>query len=299
MSWVSGQSVVTAGDLVQLLGARNKSFLLKVVNGGTFQSHRGVIEHDQIIGKPWGSKVATHIGRPFFILQPSLASVLNELPRTTQILYPKDIGYALLQMGIGEGERVIEAGTGSGAMTSALAFMVGMTGRVYSYDVREDIQALARKNLQQLELDSRVDFKIRDIADGFDETNVDAFFLDVQSPSEYMQQVRTALSPGGFFGSLVPTMNQVTRLLDALRQFNFAFIDICEILIRFYKAETERFRPVDRMIAHTGFLVFARKVMVSSEDDKKSLVEIDPSQPHVLRLEQKQHTGVESFGNED
>jgi len=283
MTWNSTGPIVLPGDLVEMVGPKHKSFLIRVESDGLFQTHRGVIPHNEIIGREWGSRIESHLGKPFFILQPSLASVLKELPRSTQILYPKEIGYALISMGIEEGQRVVEAGTGSGAMTCALAFAVGDTGRVYSYELRQDAQIIARKNISRLGLEGRVEFKLRDIAEGFDEENADAFFLDVQSPCDYIQQVRAVLKPGGFFGSIIPTMNQVTRLLTALRQNDFAFIDICEILVRFYKAETERFRPVDRMIAHTGFLLFARKVQLRDDFDRKSLVEIDSSQPHILK----------------
>ncbi|HMN12207.1 MAG TPA: tRNA (adenine-N1)-methyltransferase [Bellilinea sp.] len=293
MTWNSQGDCVVDGDLVEMVGSKHKSFLIRAAEGEEFQTHRGVIKHSEIIGKEWGTRIVTHLGKPFFILQPSLASILKELPRTTQILYPKEIGYALVAMGIGQGQRVIEAGTGSGSMTCALAFAVGDEGKVFSYELRPDIQALAKKNLSRLGLEHRVEFKVRDIAEGFDETNVDAFFLDVQSPCDYMEQVRAALKPGGFFGSIIPTMNQVTRLLTALRQNDFAFIDICEILMRFYKAETERFRPVDRMIAHTGFLLFARKVQIQTDEDMKFLYEVDGSQPHVLRQQNKTQVNEE------
>ena len=248
------------GDLAQLVGLTHKHFIFILQGGGDFQSHRGVIKHDDLIGKPWGSQVFSHTGAPFFLLQPSLSDVLNELPRNTQILYPKDIGYILIQMGISEGQTVLEAGTGSGSMTISLATAVGSPGRVVSYEHKPDTQNLARKNLERIGLASRVDFKLRDIQEGFDETEADAFFLDVQNPYEYISQVRAALKPGGFFGSLMPTYNQVEKVLYALKQNNFAFVEVCELLLRYYKTNPARLRPTDRMVAHTGFLVFARKI---------------------------------------
>lgn len=239
------------------------------------ESHRGVIKHDDLIGKAWGTRVTSHLGNPFFILQPALGDLLKEMPRTTQIMYPKEIGFTLVTMGIGEGQLVVEAGTGSGALTCALAFAVGNTGRVISYESRADMQALAMKNLNRLGLIDRVEFKLRDIGEGFDETGVDALFLDVQNPYDYIAQVKTALKFGGFFGSILPTANQVSKLVLALRQNNFAFIDICEILLRYYKAEPERFRPVDRMIAHTGYLLFARPVLIDQAEDEATLLAIE------------------------
>jgi tRNA (adenine57-N1/adenine58-N1)-methyltransferase len=207
------------------------------------------------------------------MLQPSLADLLLDLKRSTQIMYPKDIGFILTSMSIGPGQRVMEAGTGSGSMTIALAYAVGPQGQVISYEVRPDMQNLARKNLERLGLDGRVEFKLRDIGEGLDETDVDAFFLDVPNPYDYIAQVRATLKPGGFFCGLVPTFNQVTQLLQALRQGRFAFIEVCEILLRYYKPEPTRLRPTDRMVAHTGFLTFGRRIEPSEDERAKDLLE--------------------------
>jgi tRNA (adenine57-N1/adenine58-N1)-methyltransferase len=249
-----------AGDIAQLVGLRHKNFIITLKEGARLETHRGILQHDDLIGKPWGTQVFSHIGSPFFLLQPSLADLLNDLPRNTQILYPKDIGFILITMGIGPGKKVIEAGTGSGSMTIALAYNVSAEGQVISYEVRPDMQNLAKKNLERVGLASRVDFKLRDIAEGFDETDADAFFLDVPNPYDYISQVRLALKPGGFFCSLIPTVNQVEQLLIALRRGQFAFIEVCEVLVRYYKPEPTRLRPTDRMVAHTGFLIFARRI---------------------------------------
>lgn len=257
------------GDLAQLVGLTHKHFIFILKSDGEFQSHRGVLKHDDLIGKPWGSQVFSHTGAPFFLLQPSIADLLNDLPRNTQILYPKDIGYILIQMGISEGQTVMEAGTGSGSMTIALANAIGPQGRVISYEHKPDTQNLARKNLERVGLASRVDFKLRDIQEGFDETDADAFFLDVQNPFDYIPQVRDALKSGGFFCTLIPTVNQVEKVLLALRKNHFAFVEVCELLLRYYKTNPNRLRPTDRMVAHTGFLVFARKIEPSLMDDPR------------------------------
>lgn len=265
MPWNLNTTHAQAGDLVQLVGLRHKHFIFTLQPGGTLQTHRGILQHDDLIGLPWGSQVFSHLGSPFFLLQPMLGDILNELPRNTQILYPKEIGFILVTMGIGNGQRVIEAGTGSGAMTTALAFAVGPEGRVYSYERRPEMQNLARKNLARLGLDGRVTFKLKDIAEGLEETNADAFFLDVPAPHEYIAPVRAALKPGGFFCSIVPTVNQAEKLLYALRRHQFAFLEMCEVLLRYYKPEPMRLRPTDRMVAHTGFLIFARRVEPSND----------------------------------
>ena len=261
-----------AGDIAQLVGLRHKNFIITLKEGARLETHRGILQHDDLIGKPWGTQVFSHMGSPFFLLQPSLADLLNDLPRNTQILYPKDIGFILVTMGIGPGKKVIEAGTGSGSMTIALAHNVGAEGQVISYEVRPDMQNLAKKNLERVGLAVRVDFKLRDIAEGLDETDADAFFLDVPNPYDYISQVRAALKPGGFFCSLIPTVNQVELLLTALRRERFAFIEVCEVLVRYYKPEPTRLRPTDRMVAHTGFLVFARRIELTEDKRGTELV---------------------------
>ena len=209
------------GDLVQLVGLRHKSFIFTLSEDKELHTHRGIIKHNEINGLLYGSKLLSHNGSPFFLLQPSLADILVDLKRITQILYPKDIGYLLFQMGVGEGQQIIEARTGSGAMTIALAYSVGPSGRIFSYDQKKEFQNLAKKNLSLVGLEDRVDFKLRDIQEGFDEKNVDAIFLDVNNPYDYIEQAKQALKPGGFFGSLVPTTNQVSRLLHQLRLNQF------------------------------------------------------------------------------
>ncbi len=261
------------GDLAQLVGLRHKHFILNLQAGAKFETHRGILQHDDLIGKAWGSQVFSHLGSPFFLLQPSLGDLLTNLPRTTQIMYPKDIGFILVTMGVGPGQTVMEAGSGSGSMTTALAYAVGREGRVISYEVRPDMQNLAKKNLNRFGLASRVDFKLRDIVEGFDETDADSFFLDVPNPYDYVQQVRAALKPGGFLCCLIPTFNQVEKTLQALRQSNFAFLEVCELLLRYYKPEPTRLRPTDRMVAHTGFLIFARKIEPSEDPRAKELNE--------------------------
>ena len=273
MSFTIPSSNAGDGDVAELVGLRHKHFILTLKAGAKFETHRGILLHDDLIGKPWGTQVFSHIGSPFFLLQPSLADLLNDLPRSSQILYPKDIGFILVTMGVGPGKKVIEAGTGSGSMTIALAYAVSSEGRVISYEVRPDMQNLAKKNLERVGLASRVDFKLRDLQEGCDETEGDAFFLDLPNPFDYIPQVRAALKPGGFVCSLLPTVNQVEQLLVALRRERFAFIEVCEILVRYYKAEPTRLRPTDRMVAHTGYLIFGRRIEPSIDPRGKELSE--------------------------
>jgi tRNA (adenine57-N1/adenine58-N1)-methyltransferase catalytic subunit len=262
LTWNLHGTHADEGDLVQLAGLKHRHFIFELRAGAKLQTHRGVVLHDDLIGKLWGSQIFSHLGHSFFLLQPALGDLLKDTPRNTQILYPKEIGFILVSMGIGPGQHVLEAGTGSGALTRALAFAVGNEGRITSYEVKPEIQKMAINNLKKLGLTDRVVFRQRDIGEGFDETGVDALFLDVQNPNDYIGQVRAALKPGGFFGCILPTTNQVSRVLAALRQHEFAFTEVLEIMLRYYRTEPERLRPTDRMIAHTGFLVFSRPVLL-------------------------------------
>jgi len=249
------------GDLVLLISQDRKQFIVRLQAGGQLQTHRGCINHDDLLSQPLGREIRSHVDYPFVILEPSTCDLISELKRTTQIMYPKDIGYVLIKLNVTPGSRVIEAGTGSGGLTLALARVLGPAGRLYSYEVRPDVLRLAQKNLGSMGLSDRVELKLRDIADGFDETDVDALFLDVRDPGPYLPQALAALKDGGFFGAILPTTNQVSDLLEAMEaQHNLGQIEVEEIVVRPYKAVPARLRPVDRMIAHTGYLVFARKV---------------------------------------
>ena len=253
--------VAKEDDLVLLIGQDRKEFVLRLRISEQLQTHRGCIDHDDLLGQPLGREIRSHLGYPFVVLEPSTCDLVRLIKRTTQIMYPKDIGYILLKLSVMSGARVIEAGTGSGGLTLALARAVGLEGRVYSYEVRSDILRLAEENLEALGLTDSVEFKLRDVEAGFDETDADALFLDVRRPWAYLPQVTNALKDSGFFGSIVPTTNQVTELVRSMEALQtFGHIEVEEISLRPYKAVPNRLRPIDRMVAHTGYLIFARKV---------------------------------------
>lgn len=261
MNWCSKSELASDGDLIALASAKNKYFIFRLEQGGEFQTHRGVIKHDDLVGKPWGSQIMSHKGSPFYLIQPGIYEILSTTKRNTQIMYPKDIGFILMKMNIVPGTIVVEAGTGSGGFTQVLALMVGEKGHVYSYEKRDEMQNLARKNLKRLDLLDQVTLYNRSIEDGFEQEGVDVVFLDLPNPYDYLRQVKKALRPGGYFGTLLPTTNQITKLLQEMRRNDFDFVDVCEIMLRFYQAEETKFRPVDRMVAHTGYLIFGRPMM--------------------------------------
>lgn len=275
------KNIAHSGELIQLVSPTNKSYLFRLTQGGQLQTHRGVVYHDDLIDKPFGTTISSHIGSTYILLQPTLGDLLLQIPRNTQIMYPKDIGYIMVKMGIGPGQHVVEAGTGSGAFTIALAWYVGPQGIVTTYESRDEMQTLARKNLSRLSLEGRVEFKKKDIIDGFDENDIDAIFLDLPNPNDYLAQVRKSLKSGGSFGCILPTTNQVSKLLIALHQNGFGFVEVCEIILRFYKPSFDRLRPTDRMVAHTGYLIFGRSIQIDID-------QINETQP-IEKKEEDHH----------
>jgi tRNA (adenine57-N1/adenine58-N1)-methyltransferase len=259
--------VAQEGDLVFLFSQDYKTFQVTLQPGARMHTHRGIVDHDDLIGRPLGRKIRSSLGHTFWVMIPSTYDLIRQARRTTQIMFPKDIGYLLLRLDVHPGARVIEAGTGSGGLTIALARAVQPGGRVYSYEHRADIQEVAYGNLERLGLLPWVDLVLRDIAEGFAQADMDALFLDVREPWEYLAQAHAALKGGGFFGAIVPTTNQVSHLLNDLRQSGYAGLEVEELILRPYKAIPARLRPMDRIIAHTGYLVFARKVLEADGED--------------------------------
>ena len=259
-------SAAQENDTVLLIAGDGRRYFFRLRAGDRFHTHKGVIAHDDLIGQPLGRQIRSHLNFPFVVLRPSIFDLLMNLKRVSQIIYPKEIGPILLRLDVTSGRRIIEAGTGSGALTMALAYGVQLHGKVYSYEAREDMINVARKNLAVAGLLEYVQLKQRDIAEGFDETDVDALFLDVREPWDYLEQVLAALRDGGFFGALVPTTNQVSWLLAAMERHPFSSIEVLETLERRYKPVPARLRPQDVMVGHTGYLVFARKIAMLAAD---------------------------------
>jgi tRNA (adenine57-N1/adenine58-N1)-methyltransferase len=270
-------------DLALIVDARGKAHLVKVHAGQKFETHHGFILYDAMIGKPWGSVIHSSLGHPYLVVQPSTADLIKHIKRSSQVIYPKDSAYILMRMNARPGARILESGCGSGGLTLALATAVMPTGHVYSQEIREDFIALTRRNMERVGLDPYVTFIHADSTQGFKvDEQVDAVFLDMPAPETCVSQAREVLKDGGFFGSLVPTTNQVTNLLRALERADFGLIDVEEILTRRYKPVADRLRPQDRMIAHTGYLIFARAIVKSHDmtitDDRDDEEEVFPGE---------------------
>ncbi len=251
---------IEKGDLIMLYTPEGDHYLLRA-EAKVFHTHRDSVSLEAFWGKPYGSLVVGKNGTPFYAVRPTLHDHLLKLRRATQIIYPKEIGLILLKLDVRPGKTVVECGTGSGALTMALAAAVGPQGRVITYEREERFQKLARENLERAGLAERVIFK-GEVTEEFEEKETaDALFLDVREPWELLPAAWKALKGGAPLGALVPTTNQVCRLLEALNTHPFVGIEVQEILQRFYKVNPERLRPEDRMVAHTGYLIFARKVL--------------------------------------
>lgn len=251
---------VTAGDVALFVSTDRKNYVRTISGDGSLDTHLGKIAYANLIGLDYGIQIQTHRGNSFFLLQPSFEDLLAHGRHETTIIQPKDLGYIAVKMNIQAGTRVVEAGTGSGGLTTWLAMVVGDGGHVYSYDRKAANIEVARRNLTRAGVAGRVTFQTRDIAEGVDQTDADAVFLDVTTPQDYLEVARAALIGGGHLGALVPTMNQVIDLVTALYAGAWFRVEVEEILMRSYKVVPARVRPEDRMIGHTGYLIFARAV---------------------------------------
>jgi len=252
--------MLSAGDLVFLWSpAKGDSFLVRLSPGATQGSHLGQMKHDDIAALDYGDVVLTNKREPFFILRPPLGEYTRRIKRQTQVIFPKDSGFIIQHLNFRPGSTVVECGTGSGGLTSVFAHFVGDNGRVVSYDRREEFSRLAESNVERWGVRHRVEFKVRDMKEGFDERGADAVFLDVQNPWDFIGVAHEALAWGHHIGILVPTFNQIEKTLDALYEKKFVDVQVLELLMRYLKTDPRRIRPDDTMTAHTGFLIFAAK----------------------------------------
>jgi tRNA (adenine57-N1/adenine58-N1)-methyltransferase len=253
------------GDYVLLYLKQRKTFMVKVEAGKSFHTHKGYIKLDDLIGREYGCPIASNLGFEFVALKPLLRDYIMKSARQTQITYPKDISLIVMFSGIGPGSRVVEAGTGTGALTMALAFYVKPRGKIYSYEVREEFLEVAKKNLKRAGLEGKVELKIKDISAGIDEVEVDAVILDLATPWLVAPHAYKALKPSGTIVSFSPTIDQVVNMAEALNDHGFIDTETIECLMRGMQVERGKTRPQTLMTAHTGYIVFARKAARTKE----------------------------------
>jgi tRNA (adenine57-N1/adenine58-N1)-methyltransferase len=257
---------LAAGDQVLLIDTKGRRYLVRLAPGGEFHSHAGVLAHDKVIGLIEGSRVATTRGQRFRVLRPTLSDFVLSMPRGAQVIYPKDLGPLLLLADLGPGQRVLESGIGSGALSmTMLRAGVAITG----YELREDFAARARQNVVAFLGESVLDryhLHIRDAYDGIDEADLDRVVLDLPEPWRVVPHAATALRPGGILVAYTPSVAQVMQLRAALDAGPWAEAGTLEVLNRTWHVEGAAVRPDHRMVAHTGFLTRAR--LVRDDDDR-------------------------------
>jgi len=255
------QAVINEGDDVLLYLNRKRTYLVKVEKGKNFHTHKGFLQLDQLIGKPYGTRVLSNTGTEFVILKPQLSDFIFKSQRKTQITYPKDVALIVMFSGVGSGSKVVEAGTGTGALTTALAHYVKPDGRVYSYEIRPEFIQTAMKNLKRANLLDYVELKNKDITQSIDETDVDAVVLDLATPWLVIPQAYSALTGSGALVSFSPTIDQVVKTVEALQQNNFIDVETIECIMRRMQTERGKTRPETLMTGHTGYITFARKAL--------------------------------------
>jgi tRNA (adenine57-N1/adenine58-N1)-methyltransferase len=236
--------------------------MIKMQAGQTFHTHKGYLKLDELIGKEYGEPIKSSMGIYFTTLKPSLTDYIMKSSRNTQIIYPKDAALIVMFSGIGPGSRVIESGTGTGSLTTALAHYVGSTGKVYTYELRSEFQKNAAKNLERSKLISHVEMKSGDVTLGYEERDVDAVILDLAVPWLVVPHAYTALKPSGILVSFSPTIDQVVKTTEALRENGFVFIETIECLMRTMQVERGKTRPNTMMTGHTGYITHARKIIM-------------------------------------
>lgn len=245
-----------AGERVLFVDAKDRRNLVRLVAGGRFHSHAGVVELDQLIGGPEGVEVRSERGARFLVLRPTLADVVLGMPRGAQVVYPKDLGAILLLADVFPGARVLEAGVGSGALSMAL---LRAGADVVGYELREDFAATARRNVTEaLGPESAYRIELRDVYDGIAETGLDAVVLDLPEPWQVVPHAAEALSPGGVLVCYLPSILQVAALRDQLSGSPFGLAETVEVLQRSWHVAGRAVRPAHRMVGHTGFLTVAR-----------------------------------------
>lgn len=257
-----------AGDRVLLIDERGRRFMVRLQPGGTFHFHAGLVPHDLILGEEEGTQVHSTQGATLTCLRPTMADFILKMPRGAQVIYPKDVGAIVVEADVGPGTRVLEAGTGSGALTLALCRAAGPEGRVVSYELRQDFHDKAIENVEAffgkvppwLELRHGDVREVSDTGETFDRA-----VLDLPEPWGVLDAVTGALHPGGIVCTYLPTTNQVQQAVLALEAAGFSEVVTLEVLHRTWHVTPRSVRPDHRMVAHTGFITVGRRGPAPSE----------------------------------
>jgi len=249
---------IKEGDPVVIRIDPKRVYLVKALPQRTLHTDKGFIRLADVIGKEYGSSVQTSKGAKAIILRPTPFDIYFGLNRPSQVLYPKDIAYMIYSSGIRAGSKVLEAGTGSGFLALTLAYFLNNTGKVISYDVRKDMQEAARKNAEMLGF-TNMEFRLKDVREGFDEEEADAVFLDMPDPWNALRAAHNALKPSASLVVFVPTVNQVEKVALALQANGFTDVHAEELILREYQVKENAVRPRNIGVVHTGYIVRARK----------------------------------------
>lgn len=251
--------MIREGEDVLLFLDGKRTYLVKAKKGESLHTHKGYISFDEVVGRRYGERVASNLGVDFVLFKPTINDYLRKMRHATQILYSKDTALIINYSNIGPGSVVVEAGTGSGALTSALAHYVRPSGKVYSYEVKQKFLETARKNIEKTGLMEFVELKEKDITLGIDEENVDAVILDLATPWLVVPLAHKALRGGGSFVSFSPTIEQTVKTTRALMENEFVDVETVECIIRRVKVKEGETRPETLMIGHTGYITRTRK----------------------------------------
>jgi tRNA (adenine57-N1/adenine58-N1)-methyltransferase len=250
-----------AGEAVIFVDRKEREYLRLLRPGTRLHIRRGTFVADDLIGMAEGSIVSNSGGESFVILRPTFASLIPNLPRQAQVIYPKDIGPILLWGDIAPGTRVVEVGTGPGALTMALLRAVGPAGQVTSYERRADFAEMARRNVRQFHGEApNWILRVADAAEGIEEREVDRMVIDIAEPWTVLDSAAVALRPGAVLLAYVPTALQVKQFVDEARRGRFACAQVIETLLRFWHVQGLSIRPEHRMVAHTGFIIACRRL---------------------------------------
>ena len=251
-------TVITEDSYVLVYRDRRRRWLVKPRDTPKLHTHLGILDVSSLVGKEYGIAVETTLGDLLTILEPTIEDLVMKLARKTQVIYPKDLGLIAVKLGVHSGTRVLETGTGSGATTALMAYLVQPGGMVYTYDLNPEFQEVARKNIEKLGLSEFVSFKVADSRLGFEESGLDAGILDVGDPWEVVRSMRASLKPSAPMAAITPTTNQAERLVAKLKEEGFVNVETVEILLRYIEARVGMTRPSNIMVGHTAYLTFGR-----------------------------------------